>query len=380
MLALYTIKGYGSPETAESATRALELGQRAGMDLEKYWSAFVIVASVEIVRSHIRRGREIATDLVERAERNGNLEHIGEGLNILALVDMFRADFELAMEEFNRSAAMYEAAPKAEPGAGQLYRQVKIVDNRTLSAWNLFFLGYPDQALEKVRSALTLAHESGAKPVLDSAYDFAAVVYHLRRDLGDEKSTAEASIAVATELGDLFRIAVGGMYLGWAAAMAGNPRLGLALMQPNLADFRANGSEGMTRHMLALIATIHGLLKQFDEALSTIEEAFPIIEQSSERCYEAEIHRLKGDLLLASDSSSDTAGAQVCFRMAIEIARRQKARSWELRATTSLARLLRDTNRRDEAREMLAEIYSWFTEGFDTADLRDAKALLEELA
>jgi predicted ATPase len=109
-----------------------------------------------------------------------------------------------------------------------------------------------------------------------------------------------------------------------------------------------------------------------------LEETLPFAE-TEERYYEAELHRLRGELLLMR-SDADREGAERCFRKAIDIARRQRAKSWELRATTSLARLLRDTDRRDEARSMLAEIYNWFTEGFDTRDLKEAKTLLDELS
>jgi len=131
-------------------------------------------------------------------------------------------------------------------------------------------------------------------------------------------------------------------------------------------------------YYLALVATALGREGQFDESLRAIEESFSIIERGGERDYESEVHRLKGELLLAQDASN-AAQAEESFRTAIDISRKQKAKSWELRATTSLARLLAKTDRRDEARAMLAEIYGWFTEGFDTADLKDAKALLDEL-
>jgi predicted ATPase len=119
-------------------------------------------------------------------------------------------------------------------------------------------------------------------------------------------------------------------------------------------------------------------MAQFDEGLRTIDESFPIIERTGQRQHEAEVHRLRGELLLAQDSSN-AAHSEKSFRTAIEIARKQRAKSWELRATTSLAQLLAKQGRRDEARAMLAEIYGWFTEGFDTLDLKDAKALLDEL-
>jgi predicted ATPase len=120
-------------------------------------------------------------------------------------------------------------------------------------------------------------------------------------------------------------------------------------------------------------------MRRFDEGLRTIDESFPIIERTGARSYEAEVHRLKGGLLLAQDASH-AAQAEQSLRTAVEISRKQKAKSWELRATTSLARLLDKQGKREEARAMLAEIYNWFTEGFDTADLKDAKALLAELS
>ena len=145
-----------------------------------------------------------------------------------------------------------------------------------------------------------------------------------------------------------------------------------------MSELKAAGSEYISDRCLAFVASALGRMGRFDEALRTVKESFPFIERSGQRYYEAEMHRLKGELLLAQDSSN-AAHTQLSFRTAIEIARKQHAKSWELRATTSLARLLRETNRRDEARTMLAEIYNWFTEGFETADLKDAKALLQEL-
>ena len=170
----------------------------------------------------------------------------------------------------------------------------------------------------------------------------------------------------------------GQFFLGWVEASSGNLAHGVARMRDPLQEYRASGSANWSYYYLALFATALGQMKQFDEGLRSIDEAFGVIERGGARLYEAEVHRLKGELLRAQDSSNVTQ-AEESFRTAIEISRKQKAKSWELRSTTSLARLLRDTNRRDEARAMLSEIYNWFTEGFDTADLKDAKALLEEL-
>ena len=148
-------------------------------------------------------------------------------------------------------------------------------------------------------------------------------------------------------------------------------------MKRHLLELRTAGSEYISDRCLAFVAAAFGQMGSFDEGLRAIDEGFQFIERTGQRYYEGELHRLRGELLLAQNSSN--AQAEECFRTAIDVARRQHAKSWELRVTTSLARLLRDTNRRDEARAMLAEVYNWFTEGFDTQDLKDARALLDEL-
>jgi predicted ATPase len=152
---------------------------------------------------------------------------------------------------------------------------------------------------------------------------------------------------------------------------------GIAQMRDALAAMPSRGRELGRPYNLAALAAAYGKVGQTDDALVLVAEALATVERSEERHWEAEIYRLKGELLLDSKSSSE---AETCFRHAIDIARRQSAKSLELRAVTSLSRFLQKQGKRDEARRMLAEIYGWFTEGFDTADLKDAKALLEELS
>ena len=178
--------------------------------------------------------------------------------------------------------------------------------------------------------------------------------------------------------GNVTRRALSEIYLGWAQAMTGDIDGGIARMRQHMLELKAVGSAIQEDYHLALIATALGRTGRFDEGLRTIAESFPIIERSGMRFYQAEVHRLKGELLLAQDVSN-AAQAEQSFRTAIEIARKQKAKSWELRATMNLARLLAEQGHRDEAPAMLADIYNWFTEGFDTADLNDAKALLDKL-
>ncbi|HVN27008.1 MAG TPA: hypothetical protein VMT64_00905 [Candidatus Binataceae bacterium] len=209
-------------------------------------------------------------------------------------------------------------------------------------------------------------------------HNYAVEVFCLLRDPERTRRSAEATVNLASELANPFRRAIGEFYLGWCDSLEQDVAEAITRMQRALADFRATGSLTVTSFLLSLIAQAQCSSGRFKEALAAIDEALAAIEQTGERAFEAEVHRAGGEVYLATDSLK-VERAEHSFRTAIDIARRQNAKSWELRATMSLARLMRDTNRRDEARVMLTDIYNWFTEGFDTADLKDAKALLDEL-
>jgi predicted ATPase len=226
--------------------------------------------------------------------------------------------------------------------------------------------------------ATTIARESRAKTLIERVDYFAANTYALRREPEHLRERAEATLEAATDLGNITRRAQSEIWLGWADAEAGDLAGGIARMRRHIDELSAIAAELYVEYDLALIAIALGRMGQFEEGFRTIEESFSLIERSGQLWYEAEMHRVKGELLLAKDASN-AAQAEQSFRAAIEIARRQKAKSWELRATTSLAGLLAKQDKRSEARAMLADIYGWFTEGFDTADLKDAKALLDQL-
>jgi predicted ATPase len=169
----------------------------------------------------------------------------------------------------------------------------------------------------------------------------------------------------------------GTLYRGWAQAERGKVEDGIAQLRQSLAARSDLATELYRPGNLSLLAAACGKVGQTDDALALVAEALAAVERSGERQWEAEIYRVKGDLLVESGGSSE---AEICFHLAIEIARRQSAKSLELRAVMSLSRLLQKQGKKDEARRMLAEIYGWFTEGFDTADLKDAKIILEELS
>jgi predicted ATPase len=215
----------------------------------------------------------------------------------------------------------------------------------------------------------------------------AACLYQRRRDEQLARERAEAVMALATDQEFPNPLSVGTIVRGWALAEQGQVEEGIAQMQQGLAAWRAMGAELARPYFLALLAKAYGKAGQGEEGLKALTEALSLVDKTGERTWEAELYWLKGELLLAQEGHRLQAGglrekakeAEECFLKAIEIARRQQAKSLELRAVMSLARLWQQQGKKEEARQMLTEIYSWFTEGFDTKDLQEAKALLEEL-
>jgi adenylate cyclase len=251
---------------------------------------------------------------------------------------------------------------------------------RSAAALTLYQLGYPDQALKRGKEGLALAQALSHPVSVFFARLFFGVLRQLRREPLAAVENAANAISVSVEYGLTGPMAYATTLHGWAMAEQGHHELGIAQIREGITMSRATGAGLWQQYQLCLLAEACGEAGRFADGLGALTQALTAAaDEQEERHYHAEIHRLKGELLLKQNEDSNVAEAERCFQQAIEIAREQSAKSWELRATTSLARLLNEQGRRDEARAMLAEIYGWFTEGFDTADLKDAKALLNEL-
>jgi predicted ATPase len=235
-----------------------------------------------------------------------------------------------------------------------------------------------NQALARSHEAITLAQELSHPLSLAAALDYAAFVHQYRRERHATQERAETGIALSREKGFPQFVALGMSMRGWALAMQEQGEEGIAQLHQGLAAFRAVGTELGRSRNLALLAEAYGEVGQTEEGLTVLAEALAVVDKTGERYWEAEMHRLKGELLLRQ--ASPTEEVETCFRQAIEIARHQQAKSLELRAATSLSRLWQRQGKPTEARALLAPIYGWFTEGFDTADLQEAKALLDALA
>jgi predicted ATPase len=237
-------------------------------------------------------------------------------------------------------------------------------------------LGRPDEALklsaESLRRARQLSHPFMLAQVLRNA----AILRYLRREPEATRELAQASGDLAEQYGLREHLAAARMFRAWAMTELGQVEQGLSELEAGFTSATNAASYLFPMEMIFESAYMRAACA--DRALEMLDEALPRIENTGAYIGAPELYRFKGRALLIRNSSATTE-AEICFRKAIEIARGQSAKWWELRATVSLARLSRDTNRRDEARAMLADIYGWFTEGFDTADLKDAKALLDEL-
>jgi predicted ATPase len=239
-------------------------------------------------------------------------------------------------------------------------------------------LGYPEQARQKSHEALTYVRELSQPFSIVFALLLAGWLHQFCRDSQLAQEKAEEIITLSHEQGFPYFVALGVILRGWALATQGQEAEGITEMGQGLAAFQATGAGLLKPYWLALLAEAHSK-RQTEEALRLLDEAQMLTDRTGGSCCEAELYRLKGELQLGQ-TIPDELQAETCFQQAIDVARRQQAKSWELRAAMSLARLWQQQGKYAEARDLLAPVYGWFTEGFDTADLQEAKALLQALS
>jgi predicted ATPase len=241
----------------------------------------------------------------------------------------------------------------------------------------LLCLGFPDQALEQSSAAIAEARKLAHPPSLASALSLGPILLSL---VGDDAVLGEWTddlVTVTTEQGFPHWRAFGTIYCGWVKVKNGDVAGGISLLRSGSTAVRTTGTEAWMPYNVSLLARACEIAGQIEESLTLLDEALQIAERTGERWFAAELNRLKGQLLLRQGHSE---AAEELYRKALSIAARQEAKLWELHAAVSLARLRRDQGRRAEGRDLLAPIYGWFTEGFDTLDLKEAKSLLDELA
>jgi predicted ATPase len=289
---------------------------------------------------------------------------------------MRSGDHRAALAHFETAASLYR--PDEHRDSAFHYGQDIGVSAFVQLSWALWHRGYPDQSARAADRALALSRQLGHAHTLAHALWHADVAAVSARDVATVYAHSNDCVALASEHGFALWTAFGRILQGWAVAQKGEATTGIARIRDGMAAAEATGTLVTAPFHLTLLAEALALAGNIEEALAALDDALAKAATSGERGWDAEIHRLRGELT-GRLPYPDPAKAEDSFRTALAIAREQGTRGYELRAATSLARLWGEQGRRAQARELLAPVYGWFTEGFDTADLKEAKALLDEL-
>jgi TOMM system kinase/cyclase fusion protein len=374
--ALKDAKGYGHPAVEQAYTRAWELCQQMG-ETPQLFPALLGLSIYFVVRAELQTARELGAQLLSLAQRAQDPVLLVEAYYSLGVTCFWLGDFAPAREYLEQGIVHYD--PQRHRAHLALFGQDGGAVCLCRVALVLWYLGYPDQALARSHEARILARELSHPYSLAYVLLWTALLYNHRREVQETQEVADAVTALSTERGFPYWSTQGTILQGWARAAQGQGAAGIAQIHQGLAALRATGTEVVRPYGLGLLADEYGKMGQVKEGLVLLDEALALVNKTGERWPEAELHRLKGELLLLL-SADNLTEAEGCFHLALDVARRQHTKSLELRAGMSLSRLWQQQGQRDEALELLAPIYGWFTEGFDTADLQEAKALLEELS
>ena len=371
--ALMASKGLTAPEVEGAYSRARELAQNVGEPEPLFWATRGL-GGLSALRK-MAGADELAQQCLDLAQAQGDPILLIGAHQLAGLCAFIKEDLTPLLEHAEKVIALYD--PNQHRTLASLYGNDPGVDAMFLSAVGLFYLGYPDQALKRIYEAIRLSDELSNRYMLVTALFFASKIHLMRREWQDVQEKAEAIIALSTEHGFPTWLNGAKGHLGWSLAMQGDSEKGIAFVQESLAVRRKMGIKIDQEWWLLGLAEAYWKNGQIEEGVSVIAEAMEIAEKAGTQMCLAELYRLKGESLLMQ---SDEAKAEACFHQAIEVTRRHQGKSLELRTTVRLCRLWQKRGKIKEARQMFQAIYGWFTEGFDTADLLEAKALLEELS
>jgi predicted ATPase len=373
---LLATKGYAAPEVRETYTRARQLCEHLDNPrqifrvLRGLWNYYQGRAEYPVARTLGEQLLALAQQAQDSAMFLAAHRTFGATLFYLAAVAS-------AHTHFAQGIALYDL--QQHRASTFLYGEDAGVVCHTLDAVTLWLLGYPDQGLTQSQKALALAQQIAHPLSLSFAVGNTAILHQLRREVCAAQAYTAAAMRTSLERQSPQWQAMSALLQGWVLVQQGQAQEGSEQLTQGLTAWRASGAEIARPYWLMRIAEAHGRLGAPAAGLTVLTEALALVDTTGERLYESELYRCKGVLLLQK-SSDNQAEAEDCFQHALEIARSQQAKSWELRAATSLARLWQQQGKRQEAHDLLAPVYNWFTEGFDTPDLKDAKALLDELA
>jgi class 3 adenylate cyclase/predicted ATPase len=365
---LAATRGFAAPEVEHTYARARELCRQVG-DTPQLFPVLAGLWRIYLVRGELQQARELGEQLLALNPR---------ALDPLGTVLFFVGELTAALTHLEQGFALYD--PQRHRSHAFRATQNPAAACLTYAAVVLWLLGYPDRALQRGHEAVTMVQEPAHPLSLAHALAYTATLHQFRREGQAAQACAEAAVTLAAEQGFAVYCAHGMVLRGWTQAEQGQAEEGRARIVSGLEAWRTTGAAVQRPYYLALLAEAYGQSKQAEEGLEVVAEALTLVAKTGEGWWEAELYRLRGEFLLLQEGKRQTfEEVESCFQQARAVARRQQAKSLELRAAMSLARLWQQQGKRQEAYDLLAPIYGWFTEGFDTADLQDAKVLLDEL-
>jgi class 3 adenylate cyclase/predicted ATPase len=379
---LLHVSGYAAPETRAAVERARLLIERAEAlgeapedplllfsVLYGFWVANLVAFNGDVMR-------ELAVQFLALAEKQRATGPLMVGHRLMGLSLIHAGDIEGGRAHLDRAITLYDP-PEHRPLATRFGQDIGAA---TLSWKSLGFwlLGYPEAAFADSEQALKVAREIGHSATLMYVLNFSAWTHVLCGNYASANVLADEFNALKDQTGSLFWGAWGMMQRGCLLALTGKPSEAVQTITSGVTAMQSTGTTMWMPFWSSYLARANAEIGQFDDARRCIGEAVTAVERAKERWCESEVHRVAGEVALKS-REPDPTKAEAYFERALSVAREQKAKSWELRAAMSMARLWRDQGRRDEARDLLAPVYGWFTEGFDTLDLKQARALLDEL-
>ncbi len=374
------VKGFAALEAKAAAERARLLIEQADAlgeppeDPLLLFSVLFALGNANLNVSEFDAARELAAQILALAEKQGASFPLIVGHRLMGISLLVTGGFAESRAHYDQALALYDPAEHG-PLATRFGSAAVILSHRS---WALWFLGYPDAALRDCDDALKNAREKGQAGTLMHALGVTPLSLILCGKYEAVNALADELVALAEEKGSRLFGAVGRMIQGRLLTLSGKAPDAVSMLTSGIAAYQSTGSTLWLPPYWSDLANAYAELGQLDEAWRCIGDALARIETTKEKWCEAEVHRTAGEIALMSPEP-DAARAEACFERALAVAREQRAKSWELRAAMSIARLWRDQGKRDVARELLAPVYDWFTEGFDTLDLREAKALLNEL-
>jgi class 3 adenylate cyclase/predicted ATPase len=385
--ALMATRGYAAPEVEHTFARAWALCQRLGegpdgpaptqsLQPPQRFPVLYGLCVLYWVGGKHRQARAQAEQFLHLAQRQEDTAPLVVAHRALGLPLYFMGEVSQAREHFARALALYD--PQQHRTLAFAYGHDPGVAALVFDAFALWMLGYPEQAMQRSHEACTLTEGLAHPHTRVYAFWHLAVLHQHRREQEEARRSVEVATRVSREQGFPLWLGLSLILQGWARATRPQPAEQIPSMHEGMAMYRATDAEMWLPYLLTLLAETYGAAGQPEAGLRLLDEAHTVMDNTQERFYEAEMRRVQGALMLAQ-TADQHALAETCFQHALDVARRQQARSWELRAAMSLGRLWQQQGKRAEAPALLAPVYGWFTEGFDTADLQEAKTLLDEL-